>query len=124
MRDWLTYTIAFVIGMGVALMARYLAFSVVISTGGTFSMVGFIGFVILLPVLVGAFVLGMIYAKAVGDRFTGAEWLIALGFTFAATIMSVGLILSRAMSEVPAMILLFALIFAGGRVLLARRNNG
>ena len=124
MRDWLIYTIAFAIGMGVALTGRYLAFSAVISTGGAFSMVGFVGIVILLPVLVGVFVFGMTYAKAVGDRFTGAEWLNALAFTFAVTIMSVGLILSRAMGELPAMILLAALIFAGGRVLLARRNNG
>ncbi len=123
-KDWLTYIIAFAIGMGVAMMGRYMAFGFVVSASMTFSMAGFVGFVILLPVLAGVFVFGIIYAKATGDAFTGGEWLNAFAFTFAITIMCVGLILSRAMAELPAMILLAALIFIGGRVLLSRRKNG
>ena len=123
MKEWLTYSVAFAIGMGVALAGRYMAFGVVMSASGAFSMAGFVGFVILLPVLAGVFVFGMIYSKGIGTNFTGGEWLNAFAFTFAITIMCVGLILSRAMAEMPAMILLAALIFVGGRVLLSRRNN-
>lgn len=123
-KDWMTYIIAFAIGMGVALTGRYLAFGVVMSASSAFSMAGFVGFVILLPVLAGVFVFALLYSKATGDAFTGGEWLNAFAFTFAITIMCVGLILSRAMAELPAMILLAALIFIGGRVLLSRRKNG
>lgn len=124
MHDWLTYTIAFAIGTGVALTGRYLAFGFVMSASSAFSMAGFVGFVILLPVLAGVFVFAMIHSKATGEELTGGEWLNAFAFTFAITIMCVGLILSRAMAELPAMILLAALIFIGGRVLLSRRKNG
>ena len=122
-KEWLTYIVAFAAGMSVALLGRYMAFSVVMSSGMGFSMAGFVGFVILLPVLVGVAVFAMIYAMGMGDKFTGGEWLNAFAFTFAITIMCVGLILSRAMAEMPAMILLAALIFVGGRVLLSRRKN-
>ena len=122
-KDWLIYGVAFAIGLLVMLAGRYLGFWFVMSSGLSFSVAGFVGVVILIPVLAGVFVFGVVYAKGVGTRFTGGEWLNAFAFTFAVTIMCVGLILSRAMAELPAMALLAALIFAGGRVLLARRTN-
>ena len=122
-KDWLNYSVAFACGFALALGGRFLAFSIVMGSSWTFSMTAFVGFVILLPVLLGVYLFGLVYARLSGLRITGGEWLNALAFTFAVTVMCVGLILSRAMSEMAAMILLAALIFIGGRILLSRKTD-
>ncbi len=124
MRDWLTYTGAFACGLSVAYAAYITAFSIVMSSSMSFSMAGFVGFVILMPMLVGAFVFGVIYPRISGVHLTGGDWLNGFAFTFAITIMSTGLIMSRAMAQLPATILLIVLLFIGGRVMLARKHKG
>ncbi|SFS03365.1 hypothetical protein SAMN05444714_0578 [Yoonia litorea] len=122
MRDWLTYTGAFVCGLIVAYAAYITAFQFVMSRDLALSMTGFVGLVILLPMLLGAFVFGVIYPRFSGVQFTGGDWLNGFAFTFAITIMCTGLILSRAMAQLPATLLLVALLFIGARVLIARKR--
>ncbi len=123
MRDWLTYSGVFALGLVVAYGLYFMAFQFVMSGAMPVSMAGFVGLVLLLPMLTGALVFGIVYPRLSGVEFTGADWLNGFAFTFAITIMCTGLILSRAMAQLPATVLLVALLFVGGRVLLARKRN-
>ena len=123
MTEWLAYILAFAIGLGVAAICYFAAFSLVMGQTVSLSVAGFVGLVVILPMMAGAAVFGLVYPRWSQVRLTGGDWVNGAAFTFTATVMCAGLILSRAMGELAALMLLIALLFAGGRVLLARKRD-
>jgi hypothetical protein len=123
MSDWLAYNIAFAAGFGIAAACYYVGFIFAMQSG-SLSVAGFVGVVVLLPVMTGFVVFGLLYQLFAKTRLTAQHWLNGAAFTLSMTIVCTSLILSRAMGELLALLLLLGLLFAGGRIMLGRRSDG
>lgn len=123
MTEGLAYNLAFGAGLGVAAAGYYLGFSFAMQSTAL-SVAGFVGLVVLLPVMTGFMAFGLVYQLIAKMRLTAQQWVNGAAFTLSITILCSSLILSRAMGELLALILLIGLLFAGGRILLRRRTNG
>jgi hypothetical protein len=123
MSEGLGYNLAFAAGFVVAAAGYYLGFSFAMQSTAL-SVAGFVGLVALLPVMTGFVAFGLAYQLLARTRLTAQQWVNGAAFTLAITILCSSLILSQAMGELLALILLIGLLFAGGRILLKRRTNG
>ena len=65
-KKWLTYTGAFACGLGVAAALYYFTFRMVMSGAITPSVAGFVGIVILMPVMAGLVTFGVIFPQLSG----------------------------------------------------------
>lgn len=120
----LAYSISFAIGFGVAAACYIAGFTYVMQSTVSLSVTAFVGLVLLLPVLAGYAIFGLGFQFMAKTRLTGGEWINGAAFALAMTILASSLILSQAMGELLALLLLTGILFAGGRIMLRRKADG
>lgn len=123
MSGQLAYTLSFALGFAIAATGYVMGFSYVMQSAVSLSVTTFVGLVILLPVMLGYLVFCLGFQLMAKTRLTGGDWINGAAFTFAITILATSLMLSQAMGQILVLVLLTALLFAGGRIMLRRKIN-
>ena len=122
MRDWLPYSGAFALGLLAATADFWMGFIFVMSAPITFIAL-FFGVVVLVPMLAGLLIFGLLYRLFSGVRFSGLQWLVAFGMVVMVALFCFALIVGDVLEELPATVLMMALLFAGGRIGLPRTDH-
>lgn len=122
-RGWLTYSGAFLVALGVAAALYIFAFRMLMSGAISLSVAGFVGVVFIMPVMAGLVTFGLVYPKLSGVILTGSDRMGAFAFALITTIFFSSLLLSRLLDEMLVLPLFLAVMFIGGRILLARKAN-
>lgn len=122
MRSWLAYSGAFACAVGVALLC-YLAAFYVIMTGYGYGFAGFVLMAVVGPVLAGLATFGVTHALFSTQRFAAQGWAYGAAFVAATTAVCFGLLAADLLEEPQAALLLVAILFVGGRLMIARSAN-
>ena len=122
MKDWLAYSGAFACAVGAALLC-YMAAFYVIMTGYGFGFAGFVILAVIGPVLAGLVTFGITYFAFSKQRIDLQGWAYALAFVAVTTAVCFGLLAADLLEEPQAAILLVAILFVGGRLMIKRTSN-
>ena len=117
MVSWPQYIGAFLGGVLGTAVVYVITVLFVMNMGPGLPVAGFVGLVFLLPVMAGFVAFGFSFQKITKTKLESAQWMNGAAFTCAITIVCSGLLMSRALGSLPALILLIGLLFAGGRIL-------
>ena len=118
MKSWLAYCGAFALALAAAAMV-YAASFAALMTGASGGMAAFVIFV---PMTVALIVFGVSYGVFSGHAFSAEGWLIAGGFVYLTAFSTFILIAQDVLEEPLATLLLIAILFVGGRLLLKRAS--
>ena len=121
MKSWLAYCGAFALALAAAAMV-YAASFAALMTGASGGMAAFVIFVIFVPMTVALIVFGVSYGVFSGHAFSAEGWLIAGGFVYLTAFSTFILIAQDVLEEPLATLLLIAILFVGGRLLLKRAS--
>ena len=119
MQSWLAYSAAFAFALGAAALCYMAAFYALMSGSG-FGVAGSILLAVICPVLAGLVVFGAAFSAFAQQSLDMASWAQGLAFVAVATAVCFGLIVGDVLEEIFAMLLLVAVLFFGGRMMIMR----